>query len=152
MASDPLMTVDKFRELQNKLEGLKKARPHAMSEVSRLAELGDFSENVEYQMAKGRLRGINNSILKIEHQLNNAEIIAPQTQKDVVQIGNTVIVKCNGKEKKYQILGSTETDPQKGIISYNSPIGAALIGKKINDTVNIQLADKEVEYKIIKIE
>ena len=150
--NDPLMTKDKIVELQNKLNKLKKSQPSAASEVTRLAQLGDFSENAEYQHAKGRLRGINESILRLEHQLNHAEIIDTQTQKDKIELGNTVTVSVNHEEKKYKILGSTETDPKRGIISYNSPIGAALLGHRIGETVKISLADKNVEYQIIKIE
>ncbi|KKP59137.1 MAG: Transcription elongation factor [Candidatus Magasanikbacteria bacterium GW2011_GWC2_34_16] len=149
---DPLVTEDKFRELEKKLKKLKKIKPQAMAEVSRLAELGDFSENVEYQLAKGKLRGINNSIMNLEHQINNAEIIKPQKQTNQVQLGNKVTINDGKNQKTYQILGSTETNPQKGVISYNSPIGSALIGHKINEVIKISLANKEAEYKILKIE
>lgn len=149
--SDPLMTQAKFDELEAKLRKLKKVRPHAAQEVARLAELGDFSENVEYQLAKGRLRGINSGILKLERQLNDAEIIASNKKTDTVQVGHTVTIECNGKQKAYQILGSSETKPEKGIISHNSPIGSALIGKKVGGVVKVKVGEKEVEYKIIKI-
>ena len=144
------MTEAKFAELQKKLEALKKKRPEAASEVTRLAELGDFSENVEYQLAKGRLRGINNRIMVLENQLNQAVIITRQ-KKGVVELGSTVTIESDGKEKTYQILGSSETDPGKGIISHNSTIGAALIDCKIGEIVKIKLANKEIEYKIISI-
>ncbi len=146
------MTDKKLRELQEKLKGLKKIQPQAIEEVTRLAQLGDFSENAEYQLAKGRMRGINNAILKLENQLRQAVIIAPRTQKDTVQLGNIVTVGFNGQEKTFQILGSSETDPKKGIISHNSPLGKALINKKINETAVVKLANKEVKYKILKIE
>lgn len=149
--SDPMITRAKFAELKEKLEYLKtKARPQTAAEVARLAEMGDFSENYAYQAAKGRLRGINNNIIKLEHQLNQAEIIAPH-HDDRVQVGHTITVECEGKEKTYQILGSSETNPTRGIISQNSPIGSALLGKKIGETVKIQLANKEVDYTIISI-
>ncbi|MBI4992843.1 MAG: transcription elongation factor GreA [Candidatus Magasanikbacteria bacterium] len=150
---DPFLTKDKFDELKNKLEKLKNFnRPRAVEEVKRLAELGDFSENVEYQMAKGRLRGINEKILILENQLRHAEIIAPQTKIGAVQIGSTVTITDGKKEKTYQILGSSETNPEKGVISHNSPLGASLIGRKIGEKIKIKLADKkEVEYQIVKI-
>ena len=66
---DPLITADKLEQLKNKLERLKKKRPEAASEVARLAQLGDFSENVEYQLAKGRLRRINSEIQILENQI-----------------------------------------------------------------------------------
>ncbi len=151
--SDPLLTEGKLIELKNKLDRLKNiSKPRAIEEVKRLAELGDFSENVEYQIAKGRLRGINDSITKIENQLKHAVIITPQKQIDTVQLGHKVTVESNGKEKTYQILGSSETNPHKGIISYNSPIGTALIGHKVGEIIKIKVGDKEIAYKIILVE
>ncbi|PIT87999.1 MAG: hypothetical protein COU29_04290 [Candidatus Magasanikbacteria bacterium CG10_big_fil_rev_8_21_14_0_10_36_32] len=149
---DPHLTEDKFCELEKKLEKLKKiSRPRAAAEVGRLAELGDFSENVEYQLAKGRLRGINNNILILENQLIRAVIIKPQKQISTVQLGHKVTVENNKGQKTYQILGSEETRPQQGVISHNSPIGAALIGRREGDIVKIKIADNELKYKIIKI-
>lgn len=146
------MTQAKFDELNAKLERLKSIRPTAAKEVARLAELGDFSENVEYQLAKGRLRGINSGILKLERQLNDAEIIAPSKKTNTVQVGHTVTIECNGKPKTYQILGSSETKPEKGIISHNSPIGSALLGHRVGDVVKIVVGEKEVKYEVIKIQ
>jgi len=149
---DPFLTKDKFNELKNKLEKLKNTnRPRAAEEVRRLAELGDFSENVEYQMAKGRLRGINEKILILENQLRQAVIITPQAKTGAVQIGHTVTIIDGKKEKTYQILGSSETNPGKNIISHNSPLGAALIGRKIGETAEIKLGDKKIKYKIVRI-
>lgn len=148
---DPIMSKDKFCELQNKIEKLKKSQPQAREEVSRLAQLGDFSENAEYQLAKGRLRGINNAILRLENQIHQAVVIEPQKKNSVVQIGNSVLVNFNNKEKTFIILGSSESDPQKGIISYSSPLGKLLLGKKVNDVVFLELKNKKIEYKILKI-
>ena len=107
---------------------------------------------MEYQLAKGRLRGLNQGILNLEKQLNQAVIITPQKQTDTVQIGHYVTIQSDSNEKTYQILGSSETNPQKGIISHNSPIGSGLIGRKVGEVVKIKLANEEVEYKILKIE
>src|SRR3989339_2239702 len=150
MKSDPMLTAEKAKELEQKLDRLKNySRPRAAEEVKRLAELGDFSENVEYQLAKGKLRGINQGILTIENQLKHAVIIDPQKQMDTVGIGHTVTIGNGKTEKSYLILGSSETDPQKGIISHMSPLGAAFLGHKIGDS--IQIPNNETVYKIIKI-
>ncbi len=151
---DPFITQQKFDELSSKLNTLiTHSRPTAASEVSRLAELGDFSENVEYQLAKGKLRGINSAILKIEYQLNHAQIITPTKGKNpTIQIGSTVIINSEGKEKTYQILGRTETNPDKGIISYTSPIGAALLGHRAGDSVEIVLPNKTMVCTIVRVE
>ncbi len=150
---DPYLTEAKFNELKNKLERLKTyTRPKAAQEVRRLAEMGDFSENVGYQVAKGRLRGLNQRILEIEDHLKNAVIFHPNKNTQVIQLGHSVTIESNGKEKTYTILGSSETDPTTGIISHNSPIGSALLGHQVGDEVKIELANgKELNFKIIKI-
>mgnify|MGYP001616668602 CR=1 FL=1 len=71
---------------------------------------------------------------------------------ELLKAGHKVTVLCDKKEKIYQILGSAETDPKKGIISQNSPLGIALLGKKVGDIISMKLKDKIAEYKIIKIE
>lgn len=149
---DPLMTRVQFDKLQNKLKKLKQIQPEAAREVSRLAELGDFSENVEYQLAKGRLRGINQNILNIEKQLNTADLIQAPRQNAIIEVGHTVTLEVNGKQKTYQILGSSETNPNAGIISHSSPLGATLIGKKVGEVMKLKANGREVEYAIRGIE
>jgi transcription elongation factor GreA len=153
MKTDPVVTPGKFAELTKKLEKLKTvSRPRAAAEVARLAELGDFSENAEYQLAKGKLRGINSAIIFLESQITNAEIIKGNQGTGTVQLGSTVTVLVGEAQKTFQILGSTETNPTKGIISHNSPIGSALMGRKVGDEVKIKLDNREVAYTIVKVE
>ena len=148
---DPYLTAGKFNELNEKLKKLKVSLPQAIKEVKRLAEMGDFSENAAYQMAKGRLRGLNQRILDLEEQLKLSIIIKPGLNKKQVQLGSRVTVITAGQKQTYLILGSSEINVKNNIISHNSPIGSALIGKKVGDSVKIQLANNEVEFKIIKI-
>ena len=150
--SDPHITPEKFQELSATLKKLLEVkRPREASEVKRLAEMGDFSENAGYQMAKGRLRGINKKIDEISDLLKRAEIITPNNTGEV-ELGNLITLERNGKEKKYRLLGSEETDPNNGVISHNSPLGSALLGKKIGDQIKISLEERKIEYKIINIE
>ena len=152
LKTDPYITQAKFDELKIKLERLIKVkRPQEAEEVKRLALMGDFSENVGYQIAKGRLRGINQRIIDIENLLKSAEIIYQDKNSQSAQIGNFVTLERAGKEKIYKILGSEETDPSAGVISRNSPLGSALIGKAVGDFIEINLHDKIISYKIIKI-
>lgn len=153
---DYYISQDKYDELNKTLKRLKKNRPGAALEVSRLAELGDFSENVEYQLAKRRLRAINTKILYIENDLNRAEIISPDKNSKTIQIGHTVTLARldnleDNKQVIYKILGSKETDPKNNIISYSSPIGLALINKKLNQEITISLPSGEKKYVIKKI-
>ena len=145
------MTEAKFNELQNKLAKLKISRPASANEVKRLTEMGDFSENAAYQIAKGRLRGLNQKILEIEDHLRRAIIIKPDKNTAAVQLGTEVTIQALGKQKTYLILGSAETNPAKGIISHDSPVGAALMGRRVGDKIKINLARKKIQYKIFKI-
>ncbi len=145
---DPHMTQAKFDELKAQLERMLKARPAQTAEVKHLAEMGDFSENAAYQIAKGRLRGLNQRIMETEDHLKYAQIIT--TGKDgIIQLGSTVTIEQAGKQQTFTILGPTETNPVKGIISYKSPLGAALLGKRVGDLVVFQQGDKTVTGKII---
>ncbi|MBI5037952.1 MAG: GreA/GreB family elongation factor [Candidatus Kerfeldbacteria bacterium] len=150
--SDPHLTPAKLDELKRELHRLKTvSRPQAILETKRLAEMGDFSENAEYQIAKGRLRGINNRIDELVDQIDRAVVIVPESTADVIAIGHTVIIEQDGEQKTFQILGSTESNPHLGIISYQSPLGAALIGKKIGDVFEVLLGKRNVSCRVIKI-
>jgi transcription elongation factor GreA len=148
---DPNITQKKYIELQKKLENLKFKRPHLIKEVKTLALDGDFSENHAYSLAKGRLRGMNQRILNITDHLKRAQIIKENKNRNKVELGCTVTIKISNKEKTYQILGSSETDPNKNIISHNSPLGQILMGHTVGDKIKAQIAQKEIKYEIIKI-
>jgi len=150
---DTHITPSKYKELKANLEKLKKnIRPHLIKEVQRLALFGDFSENAEYQLAKGKLRGINKRILEIEKLLNHAKIIDSSKHTDTVQIGHSVTIETAGKTKTFKILGSAETNPSAGVISKNSPIGSALLNQRVGNIVEIERDNKIFKYKILKIE
>jgi len=150
---DPHLTKKKYDELKTKLERLKRVRPRLAEEVKKYASDGDFSENAAYQIAKGRLRGVNQGIVELEDQLKRAILIKRKKNTGCVGIGCTVTLQdADGKNKTYTILGSAEADPALGIISHNSPIGSALMGRKIGDQVTVPLKDKVLIYKIIKIQ
>ncbi|MFA6304389.1 MAG: GreA/GreB family elongation factor [Patescibacteria group bacterium] len=149
---DPHLTQAKFNQLQDKLAKLKSALPGAIKELQRLAEMGDFSENAAYQMAKGRVRSLNDKIFGIEEHLKSAIIIQPVDQSGSVQLGSTVTINLAGQEKTYLILGSAEIDLSQNIISHNSPLGFALMGKKPGDDFTIKQGDKETIGQVIKVE
>jgi len=148
---DPHLTREKIKDLERQLERMLQKRPSLAEEVKRLALDGDFSENAPYQSAKGRLRGLNQRILNIHSNLTSAIVIDPQNERGTVQIGSTIEMETAGKIKTLTILGSAETDPRHGIISHNSPIGSALLDKKVGDIIEVKLKDKTKTYTIKKI-
>ena len=147
---DPNMTQAKVDDLQRQLAKLKAQHPQAAKEMQRLAELGDFSENAAYQMAKSRLRGINERMRQLDERLKHAVIIAPQND-GTIGLGSTVSVELNGVNQTFLILGSSETSPGQGVISHHSPIGTALVGRKSGDELTIKLPDREITCRIIAV-
>jgi transcription elongation factor GreA len=145
--NDTNITAKRYAELEKKLLKLKKAQPALIEEVQHGASFGDFSENAGYQIAKGQLRGLNQKIMEIEDLLKHAQVIDCNSDTDCVKLGHTVTLENNSKTITYQILGATESNPSKGIISHLSPLGSALIGKSIGDIVEI----REMKYTIIEI-
>lgn len=151
LPTDPCITQAKYSQLKQQLAALKRQRPEAIAEVRRLAELGDFSENAAYQMAKGRLRNLNDRFDELQKQINSAIIIKPPKNGNKVVLGSKAKVKINGKINTFLILGSAEADLSKNIISHNSPVGSALIGKKAGESFIVKLENGEFHGKIIKI-
>lgn len=150
---DTAITQKKFDQLQAQLDRLKSiSHKEAASEVQRLAELGDFSENAEYQLAKGRLRGILFRMQELQYKLDHALIIPEQSDSSVVSLGCTVKVDSMRGSQTFLILGSSETNPQKNIISHLSPLGRALMGRKIGETVSLEVGGKILSYTIVAIE
>ncbi len=149
---DTQLTQEKFLELKKQLEKLKKIDLlKTAQETKRLAEMGDLSENAAYSIAKGKLRFINQKIIEIENQLGNATIIKPKN-KSVVEIGHKVTVEFTGGMKTYLILGSSEINLKQNTISYLSPLGEMLLGKKVGDIIQLKTPKQIVQYKIIHIE
>jgi len=137
-------------------EELKQLQTVARKEVSaRLAEAisyGDLSENSEYDEAKNQQAFVEGRILELEDQIKNAEIIKEgHSDTGVIQIGSTVTLEFNKEKTEYTIVGSTESDPLMHKISNESPVGAAILGKKAKDKVMVKTPAGDMEYKIAKV-
>lgn len=148
---DPYLSLSKIKELKIKLERILLSRPKLSQEVKLLALDGDFSENAPYQLAKSRLRGLNRRILSIKKQLETAVIITKPKNNYKIGIGGTVEIQYKNIIKRYTILGSNETNPLEGIISYQSPLGAKLLNKQVGDSVDLKQSGEEKIYTIIRI-
>ena len=145
------ITQEKFEELEKELKRLmSSSRPRTIDEMQAAAAHGDFSENHPYQSAKAKLRGINDRITQLEKFIAKAIIITP-SKDGKVHLGSVVTVEVNNKIKEYTILGSQEVNPDKGIISHNSPLGSLLMNHKIGDVVVLDNGDRKVEYKIVEV-
>lgn len=114
-------------------------------------EFGDLAENAEYQTARQEQEKLEARISEIEHILNNVEVIAKPKGDSKVQLGSTVKLKGDGKVKQFQVVGTVEADPLSGKISDESPIGQALLGKKVGDEVEIKTPAETTSYKVTDI-
>lgn len=151
--ADYHLTHEAIRKLKEELERIEThVRPRAVEELRRTREMGDLSENFAYSAAKGKLLGLDTRIMEIKERLKNAIPISHGAAADgSVRIGATVTLDMNGKTRVYDIVGSQESDPGKGLISHLSPLGAALLGKKPGATVEVEANGKRVTYVIVKV-
>lgn len=148
------LTLEGLEKLKKELDYLENQKRKEIS--NRLEEaiaMGDLSENAAYDEAKQAKEELERRILEIKEILKNYEIInTDNTQKDLVNIGATIIVEGpNNKDKEFTIVGRNEVDPFAGKISNESPLGQAFLGKKIGDKVKVITPKGEIEYKIKKI-
>ena len=155
MAKTIKITDDGLKKLQEELETLKTEGRADIAEKIKVARgYGDLSENSEYDEAKNEQAKIEARIVEIEAMLNNVEIIEDVKGKaKTVVIGVTVKVLDMeyGDESEYRVVGSTEADPRSGKISDESPVGRALLGKKLGDEVIVEAPGGEFKIKILEI-
>ncbi len=150
---DYYLTPERLEELKKELEESKtKKRAEVAERLKRAKELGDLSENVEYQEAREEQAQVEGRILELEEIIKNASVIQKTGKQGVVQMGSTVIAEKNGQEIKFRIVGSNETKPEAGQISNESPLGKAFMNRKIGEVVKVKTPSGEATYKIIKIE
>ena len=139
MAEEVILTKEGKEELEKRLEYLKVEKRAEITERIKVArEFGDLSENAEYDAAKNEQAMIEGEILEIEEKLKRAVIIK-ESKKGQVSLGSKVdfIDEELGELVTYEIVGTTEADVEQGRISNESPIGNALLGRKVNDVVRV---------------
>ncbi len=147
------LTAERLEELKKELTELKTVRRMEVADrLKRSKELGDLSENAEYAEAREEQATVESRIFEVEDMIKNAVIIKHSGDTKVVEIGSIVVVKRDGKESRYSIVGSNETKPAEGFISNESPLGKAFLGKKPNDTVIVTTPRGEATYTIVRIE
>ena len=154
MARTPI-TKKGYKALQAELERYKKVeRPKNIRDIEEARAHGDISENAEFEAAKERQSHIDGRIRDLEHKLAEAEIIDTSNfSTEKIVFGATVTVKelNTDKEQRYTLVGQDEADIKDGKISVQSPVGRALIGKRVGDTVKVQTPAKVAEYEVLEI-
>ena len=155
MEKKNILTYEGLKKLEDELENLKVVRRKEVSQkIKEAREQGDLSENAEYDAAKDEQRDIEARIEELEKILKNAEVVVEEeADLDKVSIGCSVkILDCEfDEELEYKIVGSTEANSLKGKISNESPVGKALLGKQVGDTVTVETPAGEFSYKVLSI-
>ena len=150
-----ILTYEGLKKLEDELENLKVVRRKEVSQkIKEAREQGDLSENAEYDAAKDEQRDFEARIEELEKILKNAEVVVEEeADLDKVSIGCSVkILDCEfDEELEYKIVGSTEANSLKGKISNESPVGKALLGKQVGDTVTVETPAGEFSYKVLSI-
>ena len=153
-AKKTLLTYTGLKKLEDELENLKVVkRKEVAGKIKEAREQGDLSENAEYDAAKDEQRDIEARIEELEKILKNAEVVVDDVDLDTINIGCTVDVYDKEFEEEivFQLVGSTEANSLEGKISNESPVGKALIGKKVGDVVAVETQAGVIEYEVLKI-
>jgi len=138
------------RELERELEELKSQRGEIADKIAAARDFGDLSENAEYDAAREAQGLLETRITEIETILQNASIIRAGSSSTVT-LGSTVELEANGKAVVYTVVGPVEADPLEGRVSNESPIGQALMGKAVGDTVTISTPKGELAYTVVAL-
>lgn len=147
------LTPERLEELKVELNDLKTNKRIEVAErLKRAKELGDLSENSEYFEAREEQNQVETRIYELEEMVKNASIIEKATGKTKVQIGATIEVSKDGVKNKFTIVGSNEARPEAGLLSNESPLGKAFLGKGAGDVVKVKTPKGEATYKILAIE
>lgn len=146
------LSQEKLDELKLELEERSRVTRRKIAETIEAAkELGDLSENFEYQDAKEQQALNEARIVQLETMIHNAVLVEQTSGTEKIDLGCSFVVLVNNIEKTFSLVGSTEADPVSGKISNESPIGRAFFGRGEGETVQIEVPTGKIEYKIVKI-
>jgi transcription elongation factor GreA len=146
-----LFTKEKYKENKNKYRNLLTERKDAVMHLSRARAMGDLSENGYYKSSKSKLISIDHDIRRLSNFIKYGSVIN-FVNRGVAGIGCTATIKTKNNTKKYKIVGKEEANPREGKISNESPLGIAILHKKVGDSVEFITPSGKISYKIIKID
>ena len=140
-----------FIKIKKEFDDLSAKRPTYVEELSRARDMGDRSENAAYKAARRRLSSTDSRLRFLKRLVENAKVVKP-TQSEYVEIGSVVKVNNGNEDMVFYIVGEYEANPTEGNISYKSPVGRALLGKRVNSSVTVQIPTGPIYLRILKIE
>jgi transcription elongation factor GreA len=151
-ANQQLLTKEGLATLKKEHEELVNSkRPDMVARLAAAREQGDLSENSEYTSAKQDLAFIDGRIIELEEILHSAKVISKH-KGGAVDVGSKVTVHIKGKHEVYMLVGEWEADPMQKKISHSSPLGKALLGKKVGETAEVAAPAGKILYKVVEIE
>jgi transcription elongation factor GreA len=146
------ITKDGLKKLKSELAALvDEKRPEMAKKIKEAREMGDISENSAYDDARQEQAFIEGRIEELEEIIKNA-VIRDIKAKDSVDVGAKVILHIEGDEEEFHIVGATEADPMNRKISHESPLGSALLGKKVGEKIKVEAPVGDLTYTVLKIE
>ena len=147
------MTEKGLKALKEQLDELKNVkRPKLVERLANARAEGDLKENSDYQNAKDELAFMDGKIEELESVTKNAVLVKSNGNTDQVAVGTKVSVKANGGEHTFEIVGEWEADPVQKKISHSSPLGAALVGRKVGEKTEVEAPAGKITYEIVGIE
>jgi transcription elongation factor GreA len=146
------ITKEGFEALKDELGGLVKKRPELVDRLERARSEGDITENSAYIDSKEELEFLDGKIDELKHVIDNAVVLKKKMKGDRVAFGTKVTVKLGKAEQIFYIVGEWEADPMKQKISYESPLGRALDGKRVGERVEVEAPVGKVVYEILSID
>jgi len=146
------LTAEGLEKLKKELDYLKRIKRKEIAErLKRTASFGDLKENAAYHEAKEAQGFLEGRVSELEDIIRSA-LVVKKKEAGIIQVGSMVLVSFNGNKEKFQIVGPGEINPKEGKISYQSPLGKALLGKSVGVEVEIENLKNKIQYKILKIE
>lgn len=149
------LTKEGYQELKKEHEELTKVkRPDVLSRVTQARNMGDLSENAEYVAAREELSFIDGRIDELEELLKQVSLIRESSTKggkNIIKLGSRVTLHVGGKKESFMVVGKWEADPAEKKISHESPLGRALLGKKVGEKVEVEAPAGKITYTIVDI-
>lgn len=149
---EQIITQEGYNKLKEEHDFLTTVRRKEIAErIERAKELGDLSENAEYSEAKDSQALNEGRVMELMAMLKNVTIVNKVSDGEHIVMGSTVVAKIDGKDKEYTIVSFNEADPLNGLISNESPLGVAFIGRRKGESVEVETPRGVMHYKIVKV-
>lgn len=153
ITDDVVLTQEGYDDIVSELSELKETKlPVAIERVATARSFGDLSENSEYHAAREDLAFMEGRISELEVLVNKAKVVKVKKGRTTVGVGSTVTVHIGKSKHTYKIVGEWEANPAEKKISESSPLGTALIGKKVGEEIEVEAPAGKVKYKVAEIE